>query len=68
MLLQSADGKGGHVAINPEHSQIGMFNEINGEFVPFPFSLEDLTQVHGLGPTLVRDMASWLCLDETPVK
>jgi len=31
-------------------------------------SLEDLTQVHGLGPALVRDMAPWLCLDETPVK
>jgi competence ComEA-like helix-hairpin-helix protein len=31
-------------------------------------SLEDLYQVHGLGPALVRDMASWLCLDETPVK
>ncbi len=30
--------------------------------------LEDLQQVHGLGPALVGDMASWLCLDETPVK
>ena len=30
--------------------------------------LEDLTQVHGLGPALVRDMAPWLCLDEAPVK
>ena len=31
-------------------------------------SLEDLTQVHGLGPALVRELASWLCLDETPAK
>ncbi len=31
-------------------------------------SLEDLTQVHGPGPALVRDMAAWLCLNETPVK
>ncbi|MCP4451197.1 MAG: helix-hairpin-helix domain-containing protein [Planctomycetes bacterium] len=31
-------------------------------------SLEDLYRVHGLGPALVRDMASWLRLDETPVK
>lgn len=30
--------------------------------------LEDLYQVHGLGPARVRDMAPWLCLDETPVK
>jgi len=30
--------------------------------------LEDLYHVHGLGPALVRDMASWLCLDETSVK
>lgn len=31
-------------------------------------SLEDLTRVHGLGPALVRDMASWLSLDETSAK
>ena len=31
-------------------------------------SLEDLYQVHGLGPALVRDMASWLYLDETPIR
>ncbi|MCF7972390.1 MAG: helix-hairpin-helix domain-containing protein [Phycisphaerae bacterium] len=30
--------------------------------------IEDLYHVHGLGPALVRDMAPWLCLEDTPVK
>jgi competence protein ComEA len=29
---------------------------------------EDLCQVHGLGPALVRDMAPWLSLGETAIK
>ncbi len=30
--------------------------------------LEDLCQVHGLGPALVQDMAPWLLFDETAIK
>jgi len=30
--------------------------------------LEDLRQVHGLGPVLVQDMAPWLSLGETTPK
>ncbi len=54
--------------IGPARAEaIVSYREAHPQTPAFTF-LEDLYRVHGLGPALVRDMAAWLCLEETPVK
>lgn len=42
ILFQGKRGKGGHVAIDPTLTQIGMFDEYTKNFIYFDFNLESL--------------------------